>query len=83
MGGDEFALLLPEIDYQAARLVLTRVFQRLTEAVKQQELEVGFSIGAVTFIELPSSVELTLERVDKLMYEAKLEGKNRLNHQLG
>ena len=83
LGGDEFALLLPEIDCQAARLVLTRVFQRLTQAVQQQGLEVGFSIGAVTFTELPSSVELMLERVDKLMYQTKLEGKNQLNHQLG
>ena len=82
LGGDEFALLLPEIDYQAARLVLNRVLQRLTQAVKQHELEVGFSIGAVTFSESPCSVEQMLERVDKLMYRAKLEGKNRLNHQL-
>ena len=83
LGGDEFALLLPEIDCQAAKSVLTRVFQRLTQAVQQQGLEVGFSIGAVTFTELPSSVELMLERVDKLMYQTKLEGKNQLNHQSG
>ncbi|GAB4540371.1 MAG: hypothetical protein Tsb0014_31550 [Pleurocapsa sp.] len=83
LGGDEFAILLPEIDYQAAKLVLTRVYQQLTLAVKQQELEVGFSIGAVTFTDLPDSVEQMLERVDKLMYQVKLEGKNQLNHQVG
>ena len=82
LGGDEFALLLPETDYQAAQRVLARVHHKLAEAAAQQAFDVGFSMGAVTFRELPSSIEQMLEQVDKLMYQVKAEGKNRLNHQL-
>jgi diguanylate cyclase (GGDEF)-like protein len=63
MGGDEFVLLLPETNYQAARIVLTRV-------------------QAITFINQPNSSEAMLERVDKLMYQVKNSGKNRIEHNL-
>ena len=83
LGGDEFALLLPETDYQAGQIVLTRVHQKLLEAASAKGFDVGFSMGALTFKKLPSTTEQMLEQVDKLMYQVKSKGKNRLNHQLG
>ena len=82
LGGDEFALLLPETDYQPAQLVLNRLQQKLSKVVKENSFEVGFSMGAVTFLELPESIDTMLERVDKLMYQVKSSGKNGLKHQL-
>ncbi len=82
LGGDEFALLLPETDYQPAQLVLQRLQQKLSKAAKENSFEVGFSIGAATFLELPKSIDNMLERVDRLMYQVKNSGKNGLKHQL-
>jgi diguanylate cyclase (GGDEF)-like protein len=67
MGGDEFVLLLPETNYQAARIVLTRVQQDLLKTMTERSWPVGFSIGAITFINQPNSSEAMLERVDKLI----------------
>jgi diguanylate cyclase (GGDEF)-like protein len=82
MGGDEFVLLLPETNYQAARIVLTRVQQDLLKTMTERSWPVGFSIGAITFINQPNSSEAMLERVDKLMYQVKNSGKNRIEHNL-
>lgn len=82
LGGDEFVLLLPETIYQQAQLVLQRVQEQLNKMVKQESFEVSFSIGAITFLELPDSVDNMLERVDKLMYQVKHSGKNNIKHHL-
>ncbi len=82
LGGDEFALLLPETDYESAQLVLQRIQKQLTKATKDNSFDVGFSMGAITFLKLPESVDNMLERVDTLMYQVKNNGKNDLIHQL-
>lgn len=82
MGGDEFVLLLPETGYEAAQVMIQRVRQQLLKAVHTQAFFVGFSIGAVTFVHLPNSIETILEQADNLMYAVKKSGKNRLEHQL-
>jgi PleD family two-component response regulator len=50
--------------------------------IENEAFLVSFSIGAITFVKLPDSVEVALERADRLMYEVKLSGKNGLQHQL-
>lgn len=82
LGGDEFALLLPETNYQAAQFVLKRVRQKLLTAVAKHSFNVGFSIGAITFTDLPDSIDDMLEEVDKSMYQVKNNGKNALEHHL-
>lgn len=81
MGGDEFALLLPEINYKSAHLALQRIQNQLVNAVKNQNFEVGFSIGAVTFVYFPDTTSKMLEQVDFLMYQVKNQGKSGLKHQ--
>ena len=76
LGGDEFALLLPETGIAAARGVLEKV-----QVLLQMTLETGgwptsFSIGSVTFLEPPRSVDQMIQRADELMYEVKRSGKN-------
>jgi diguanylate cyclase (GGDEF)-like protein len=41
---------------------------------------VSFSIGVMTFIRSPSSVEELIRKADALMYAAKREGKNRVKY---
>ena len=47
-----------------------------------QKLSITFSIGAVTFMLPPGSVEEVIEQADLLMYSVKNTGKNRLEHKL-
>jgi diguanylate cyclase (GGDEF)-like protein len=82
LGGDEFTLLLPETNYEQAQLVLRRLHQQLIQATTEKSFQVGFSIGAVTFLEFPESVETMLQQVDFLMYQVKNSGKNKIEHQL-
>jgi len=76
MGGDEFALLLPETDRQAAENVITRIQAKLAAEKQATGLPTSFSLGAITFTDPPASVEEMLHRADALMYSIKAQGKN-------
>ena len=77
IGGDEFALLLAGDDVSAGA-----VAERIKVAVKARMDVFGWgitaSIGAVTFLSAPASVDEALSAADRRMYEAKATGKNRL-----
>jgi len=76
LGGDEFAVLLPETDGAAAQLVLSRLRTRLLDAMRQEGWPVTFSIGAITFLKPPDTVDEMLNEADILMYAAKNGGKD-------
>ncbi len=78
LGGDEFGLLLPETDAATAEPLLARLRATLHEAARDQGFEVTFTIGAVTFLSPPASVDELVNRADDLMYQAKRSGKNSL-----
>ena len=80
LGGDEFAILLPQVAYEPAIGVINRVQQALTVSMQKQGFPVTFSIGVVTFLSPPISVEVLIEKADNLMYEAKQKGRNRIEH---
>ena len=82
LGGDEFALILPEINYEAGKYVLHRLQQRLMKAIEAYYPPVSISIGAVTFLSLPNSIDRMIEEADSLMYQVKKSGKNRIEHQI-
>ena len=82
LGGDEFALLLPETHYETGKVTLQRIQQILKTTIEVYYPQVSFSIGAVTFISLPDSVDLMLNKADSLMYEVKKSGKNRIKHHI-
>ncbi|HJT71844.1 MAG TPA: GGDEF domain-containing protein [Terriglobales bacterium] len=81
MGGDEFALLLPNTHKDAAATLLKKVSSLLRASMKERRWPVTFSIGAVTFRNAPESVEQMLERADEMMYSVKQSGKNRIEQQ--
>jgi diguanylate cyclase len=78
-GGEEFVVLLPDIDPAEAQKVLTRLQRQLTASLfmhDNKEVFVTFS-GGVTALREAESLELALERADEALYEAKRTGKNR------
>jgi diguanylate cyclase (GGDEF)-like protein len=78
MGGDEFALLLPNTNTDAASQVLRKLVNELNRRMQQNHWPVTFSIGAVTFLAPPESLQEMIRRADEAMYSAKTSGKNRL-----
>jgi diguanylate cyclase (GGDEF)-like protein len=80
IGGDEFVILLPGSGYEPAHIVIYRVYNELLEAMQENEWPATFSLGAVTFINPPNSVDEMIQQVDHLMYLVKNNGKNQLKH---
>ena len=82
IGGDEFALLLPETNYETGEAILRRIQQSLKTTIEVDSPTVSFSIGAVTFLSFPDSIALMLEQADSLMYQVKKNGKNSIKHKV-
>jgi diguanylate cyclase (GGDEF)-like protein len=76
LGGDEFGVLLPEIDGPGAAALASRLRGRLHDALAARGLGVTFSMGVVTFLAPPGSVDEMIRRADDLMYEVKRSGKD-------
>jgi len=82
IGGDEFAVILPETDELAARKVAPRIQSSLREDMHEHQWPVTFSIGVLTFLSAPSKAEEMFKRADHLMYNAKKEGKNAICYEV-
>jgi len=78
IGGDEFALLLPNTCKDAATKLLGKVLDALTHTMQHSGWPVTFSVGALTFLHPPESVQAMVHRTDELMYSVKRTGKNRM-----
>jgi diguanylate cyclase (GGDEF)-like protein len=81
VGGDEFAVLLPDTHYDGAAVVLSRIHSELSREMRENRCSVTVSMGAMTFDVLPSSVDALIKRADELMYKVKKSGKNALRHE--
>lgn len=78
LGGDEFALFLPETNSEGAEKLCNRLQNQVLQAMELQSLPVSLSIGVVTFSKIPDTLDLMLEKADKLMYKVKINGKNNM-----
>jgi diguanylate cyclase (GGDEF)-like protein len=83
LGGDEFAMLLPATDEPGAAVLLQRVHERLSAEADARGWPIGFSIGSITFLTAPPSVDDMVKRTDALMYEVKRAGKNAVRTSVG
>lgn len=75
MGGDEFAVMLPEISPENAEIVAKRIHDQLRAMVRDAEWPVSFSFGVVVFVN-PRPVNEMLRKADEAMYEVKHTGKD-------
>ncbi|HBX68874.1 MAG TPA: GGDEF domain-containing protein [Chloroflexi bacterium] len=78
MGGDEFVVLLPETDANAAKAAVTKAQVSLLEMMQHNNWNVTVSIGVITFEVMPDSLDEALRQVDELMYSVKFSGKNNI-----
>ncbi len=78
VGGDEFVVLLGESRADSAQITARRLRAALLNAMQQHDWPITFSIGVATFEVAPGTVEALLERADKLMYQAKDQGRDRI-----
>src|SRR5437870_11177237 len=78
-GGDEFAIILPDADTEAATRVATRIVEKAAEAVLPPELvaareRLQLSIGIATFPRPAGDAAALVESADAAMYRAKQSG---------
>lgn len=84
LGGEEFALILPETDARAAMTVAERCIQKLFKAQIPHAASpisqlLTLSLGVGTLVPAHDDVPLAfLELVDRRLYEAKQTGRNRI-----
>jgi len=79
-GGDEFAILLSDIGQEDAKRIVQRLRKTLLEKMDMHVWDITFSIGALTFLTMPHSVEEMVRLTDELMYEVKVDGKNAVKY---
>jgi diguanylate cyclase (GGDEF)-like protein len=77
LGGDEFALLLPETAGESALTVAAKVRKQLNNGV-ENHWPVTFSMGLVTYLKSPATIDEVIGRADRLMYEVKEVSKDAL-----
>jgi diguanylate cyclase (GGDEF)-like protein len=78
LAGDEFVVLLPDTAARDAGLVADRIRIRGSDLMAAQGWPTTLSIGAVTFVAPPATVEAALAMADKAMYAAKEAGGDRV-----
>jgi len=80
IGGEEFAVLLPDADEEIAASVLDRMREQVEQtqfAFHQYTLHFTFSAG-ITVFESGDQVDGILQRADRALYYAKAHGRNRV-----
>ncbi len=80
MGGDEFAILLPETDFEMSQATLQRLRQNVLAITQENKYPVTISFGVVTYLHPPKNTEEMIKIADDLMYTAKNDGKNNIKH---
>ncbi|WP_347989520.1 diguanylate cyclase [Methylomonas sp. AM2-LC] len=82
MGGEEFAIILPETDIEEALLIAERLREIIcaTEVCLANGLNIDFtvSIGIATLVDNNTNIEILVNEADKALYRAKQAGRNKV-----
>lgn len=78
LGGDEFGVLLPQTDARSAQAVADKLHERVDAELARRGLAVTASIGMATAPAPLESAERLIREADRLLYEAKRTGKDRV-----
>jgi len=79
LGGDEFGVLMPETDPHHARQACERLRTLIAKRFEAEASPVTATVGGVTFLSLPESVDAMVHLADSRMYAAKAAGRDRVD----
>lgn len=82
IGGDEYAILLPETGRKAAGEIAAKLQQQLAHSMRKGGWPVTVSFGVATFMTPPKSIDDLMKKGDMLLYSAKQKGKNMICHEV-
>lgn len=82
LGGDEYVCLLPETKQEEAKAAFFKAANLLKKRMEKYKWEVSFSIGVMTFENLPEDIKEAINVADKLMYSVKNDNKNDVAYQV-
>ena len=80
MGGDEFVILLSQVEHAEDAAITARKILRAVAAphiIDNKSLDVNVSLGGSTYPDAAQDAESLLGQADAAMYEAKQHGRNR------
>lgn len=82
-GGEEFAVLLPDIDQEEAYAVAERIRAAIEESwfevpTSQAPIKTTMSLGVASFPSDAMTVTDLIHQADVAVYQAKMEGRNRI-----
>ncbi len=83
LGGEEFVVIMPDTDGEAALMVAERLRQRIGDtpfaiSAPVGEITVTVSVGVAVGGRVGDTVETLIKRADEALYEAKRSGRNRV-----
>jgi diguanylate cyclase (GGDEF)-like protein/PAS domain S-box-containing protein len=81
MGGEEFAIVLPETDINEGCRIAERLRMAVANATMKSSrgsFEITISVGVTEMLAKDSNAEVTLNRADRALYMAKDGGRNRI-----
>jgi diguanylate cyclase (GGDEF)-like protein len=76
MGGDEFLLVLPEMESKGAVALVKRIQKGLQERSELSNVPISLSFG-IADMDIEQSEEVALAAADTALYAAKSEGRDR------
>ncbi len=82
LGGDEFACLLPETTLEDAKHAFHKASSLLQKSMDNRHWPVTFSVGVVTFEEIPNDIKEAVKVADDLMYSVKNKEKNNIAYKI-
>ncbi len=81
LGGEEFAILLPETDIVGGGIIAERLLSAIAKTNIEADnkiLHITVSIGVAELLPDENQLETLLKRADDAMYEAKRKGRNQV-----
>jgi len=83
LGGEEFAVIIPEESLEGAQQTAERLRATVEEEFAATPYRLTISIGVAEICNTDTSISALLKRADAMMYEAKRHGRNRVVSQPG
>ena len=81
IGGDEFAILLPNTGEESALRVAKKLSQQLKIDI-ENKWPITFSVGVVTHNKTNGNIDDVIGLADRIMYKVKNAGKNSMRHEV-